>query len=125
MKEHIDKIMKSSKTEKSLDIRPELWDRLERQLDNSDRIERSLIKRKRKSRTQIRGSKWLAAASLALILTVTSTFYIQMNSYKMEDLNTSAKPYFTKEDLSGLEAYYNNPERLYLNTMPSNPIKVL
>ena len=125
MKEQIDKIIKSSETEKSLDIRPELWDRLERQLDNTDRIEHSFIRKNRSSNRKITSSKWLAAASLALILTITSTFYLQMNSYEMEDLPTSAKPYFTKDDLSGLEAYYGNQDKMYLNEDFLNPVKVL
>ncbi|MFT6809639.1 MAG: ferric-dicitrate binding protein FerR (iron transport regulator) [Saprospiraceae bacterium] len=119
MKEHIDKIIKSSETEKHLDIRPELWNRLERQLDNSDSMERSIARKQRPKRRKIVGSKWLAAASLAIILTIISTIYIQLNSYHMEDLNTStAEPYFTKEDLSGLENFYNQPDRLLLHKKP-------
>ena len=125
MKEHIDKIINSSETEKFLNIRPELWDRLERQLDNTDRIEHALVHRMHRSKVRITRSKWLAAASIALIFTITSTFYLQMNSYTMEDLKTSTKPYFTKEDLSGLEAYYDNPDKMYLNSNPANPVKVL
>ncbi len=118
MKEHIDKIIKSSETEKSLDIRPDLWDRLERQLENSDSIEMSFAKKQRTKRRKIVGGKWLAAASLALILTIISTFYLQVNKYQMEDLNTSKEPYFTKEDLSGMEDLYNQPDRVLLNKNP-------
>jgi len=116
MKEHIDKIIQASETERPIELRSELWDRLDRQLDSSERLESSLQQKKRTKRRRIAGSKWLAAASLALILTIVTSFYLQMHSYTIMDLKTSSEPYFTKEDLSELEHYYDNPDRLLLNT---------
>jgi len=84
--------IKSSETEKPLEVRPELWNRLDRRIGN----------RRRRSQPNWKRFIWMAASLLILMITVFGVS-IKSDSYSVEDLNTSGYPYFTKDDISGLE----------------------
>jgi len=86
----IDEIFKNSETEKSLEVRPELWRRLERRLEVEDG--ESEVK------TRPLWRPWMVAASL-VILVGASMLWKTSNQYSVEDLSADAAPEFSKEEL--------------------------
>ena len=97
----IDDIFKNSETEKNLELRPELWNRMERHLN------------RRKVRSP--KSKWLVAASLTLIISMTSLLYLNIDFYEVEDMTVQNAPRFSKEEIAGLEQVYWVPQSLFVN----------
>lgn len=96
---NIDDIIKSSQTEKPIELRPELWQRLERQLDeDKPPVVRSL-------RSQL-----LVAASVIVLMAAVSLIWSEMNRYTVEDLITEEQPYFTKDQLSNARHFHDDVE---------------
>ena len=98
---NIDDIIKGSETEKALDIRPELWDRLERQLDHNN--------------GSPSWSTWKIAASFLLLFSMTTLLYLNIDFYQVEDMTINGQPRFSKEEISGLEEVYWVPQSLFVN----------
>lgn len=113
MKSKIDTQIRTSETHKHIELRPELWNRLERQLDSIDRLEGRLLKKPKRKKTKLsRTQSWLVAASFTLILMALTTYVANSNTYQLEDLNANADPYFTKRELSDLKSYYTEDKSL-------------
>ena len=98
--DHIDQLIQHSESEKRLDIRPILWDRLERQLDQ-----------KPSGRPYLRWIFGSVAATISLI--AFSHFGLRQaesNTYLVEDLIYDSKPVFTRQEVEGLREYFINQE---------------
>ncbi len=102
MKKKIDDIFKNSEHQKSLDVRPELWDRLERQLDE-DVVVNSGFR------------PWIVAASIVLVTTLSALLYLNIDNYEVEDLSVEIEPNFSKEETAGLEQVYWIEPSIFLN----------
>ncbi len=99
--ENIDDFIRRSETDKEVEVRPELWRRLERRLD--DDIPQSA--------TASIWRPWMVAASV-LVLFGFSLFWRTSNSYDVEDLSAEKAPDFSKEELV-LFNYDNYPPTDY------------
>lgn len=102
MKKSIDQLFKNSEHEKALEVRPELWNRLERRLDQDRPYKRQW-------------HSWLVAASLILVLTMTVLLLLNIDRYHVEDLSGEVAPHFSKENIANLEELYYVPPSLFLN----------
>ena len=102
MNHKIDHIIKNSQHEKALDIRPELWQRLERRLDDHSEGPR-------------KSPRWLVAASLFVVLSLATLLILNIDRYRVEDLPVDNEPNFSKEHIANLEELYHVPPSLFLN----------
>lgn len=100
---HIDEIFKNSEHEKELPLRPELWDRLERNLDQVPAASRNMWR------------PWMVAASLMVVCSLSILLYLNVERYQVEDLDAKFGPHFSKEEISGLEEVYIVPNRIFVN----------
>ena len=98
---NIDDIFKNGEHQKALDIRPELWSRLERRLDEHPPARP--------------WKKWLIAASLLLLFSFTTLLYLNIDVYQVEDMTVTSEPRFSKEEIGGLEEVYWVPQSLFVN----------
>jgi len=99
--ENIDDFIRRSETNKELELRPELWRRLERRLDDEvpHRPTKSLWK------------PWIIAASIMMLFGF-SFFWKTSNAYSVEDLSADKAPGFSKEEFV-LFNYDNYPPADY------------
>jgi|GEM_PF-2464142 len=122
MKQNIDDIIKQSETSKSVDLDPQLWQRLERRLDfnsvpdvdnNISHMSTSLgdRRRRRKKNSKMLFSRVMVAASFAAVFALVSALYMSASKYQVTDLEVQSRPYFTKDDVDGLNRYYPAMER--------------
>lgn len=93
MKKTVDDIFKNSEHEKVLEIRPELWDKMERTLSNEPSI---------KKKTPL-FRRLLFAASLAFIIASSYAIAISLNDYQLEDLTPTEASNFTKEEIVSID----------------------
>lgn len=100
---HIDEIFKNSEHEKELPLRPELWDRLERNLDQVPSPSSNFWR------------PWMVAASFILVGSLSILLYLNIERYQVEDLDATFEPHFSKEEISGLEEVYIVPIRIFVN----------
>lgn len=99
----IDDIFREGEHQKELSIRPELWDKLERQLDK-DKITSSF--------------KWrplMVAASTIVLISMTALLYLNIDNYEVEDMSASLSPHFYIEEIANLETVYWQPQRIFVN----------
>ncbi len=109
----VDDIIKSSETQKRIDINPQLWDRVEEKLDQRD-----LVKKKNR---QI----WMVAASMAFVM-VSAIGLLRYNTpqYQVEDLINTNHPLLSNELINQLNSsiiYQDLPDHegtLQANTAP-------
>ena len=99
----IDDIFKEGEHQKALEIRPELWDKLERQLDGD------------KSPSTFNWRPWMAAASTVLLMSLTALLYLNIDRYELEDMSASLEPHFFMEEIANLESVYYTPQRIFVN----------
>lgn len=99
----IDDIFKQGEHQKELNIRPELWDKLERQLDEG------------KDSAGFNWRSLMIAASAIVLLSMTTLLYLNIDSYEVEDMSVSLSPYFFKEEIANLESVYYTPQRIFVN----------
>lgn len=102
MKNKIDQIFNQSEHQKALDLRPELWDKLERRLDGEGSPKASKW-------------NWMLAASILLIFSLSTLLYLNIDTYEVEDLSNEIQPYFSAEEISNLEDVYLVEIRLFVN----------
>jgi len=98
---NIDELIKNSETEKNIEVRPELWRKLERRLDDAPEssVQKSIWR------------PWLIAASVSLIFGF-SILWKASNNYQVEDLHADITPTFSKEEVV-LVNYANYPPADY------------
>ena len=102
----IDDIFKNSASDKPLPLRPELWNRLERQLETHT------------ASTVKTGFNWrslMIAASVLVVLSLTVLLYLNIDRYKVEDLDSEYAPHFFKEEIANLEEVYWIPQSIFVN----------
>ncbi len=99
----IDDIFREGHHQKRLEIRPELWDKLERRLDGNKTPIISLWR------------PWIVAASTVLIMCMTMLLYLNIDTYEVEDLSVYLKPQFYKEEIINLEEVYWAPQVIFVN----------
>ena len=100
---NIDDIFKEGEHQKELEVRPELWDKLERQLDGEER------------RSAFNLRPWLVAASIVLFMSMSTLLYLNIDHYELEDMSASIEPYFFMEEIADLESVYYTPQRIFVN----------
>ncbi len=88
--ENIDDYIRRSETDKDLEVRPELWRRLERRLDDDH---------PKVVPTKSIWSPWMVAASVMLLFGF-SFFWKSSSVYNVEDLAADKSPGFSKEELA-------------------------
>lgn len=98
---NIDELIKNSETERNIEVRPELWRKLERRLDDAPPA----------SEQRSFWRPWLIAASVSLIFGF-SIFWKASNNYHVEDLLADQTPTFSKEEFV-LVNYANYPPKDY------------
>jgi len=99
--DNIDDLINRSETEKNLELRPELWRKLERRLDEDEPV----------VRTRSFWRPWMIAASVMLLVGF-STIWKSTNLYSVEDLSADKAFGFTKEELV-LVNFNNYPPKDY------------
>jgi len=105
---HIDDIFKNGEHQKELEIRPELWDRVERRLDGDGAHKRQGSMR-----------PWMVAASMTLVITMSALLYLNIDTYEVEDMIVAIEPHFSKEEVADLEKVYWIEPSLFVNPNPS------
>ncbi len=95
--ENIDDYIRRSETDKELELRPELWRRLERRLDDDVPY----------TPTTSIWRPWMIAASVMMLFGF-SLFWKASNTYQVEDLSADMTPGFSKEELALFEYNYTN-----------------
>lgn len=91
MKDIFDHI-RSSETEKELEVRPELWKRMDRRLSH----------RKHQAKPNWKKLAWMAACMLIIIVAMFG-LSMQSSAYEVEDFKSSGMPYFTMDQISPLQ----------------------
>lgn len=99
----IDDIFQQGEHQKELDIRPELWDKLERHLDEG------------KGSLSFDWRPLMVAASSIVLISMTALLYLNIDSYELEDMSASLSPYFYKEEIANLESVYHTPQKIFVN----------
>ena len=84
--------IKASETEKELELRPELWNRMDRRLSQ----------RKHQAKPNWKRLVWMAASLLILMIAIFG-LSLPSNGYEVEDFNASGAPYFTMDQISALQ----------------------
>jgi len=111
--ENIDDLIRRSETEKHIELRPELWRKLERRLDDDVP--------KAKGRPFWR--PWMIAASIMMLVGF-SVVWKSSNNYSLEDLSAEKAPGFPKEELAlfnvGTFRDSNTGEAQYDNYPPAD-----
>ncbi len=100
---HIDDIFREGEHQKNLELRPELWQRLERRLDQPSEP----VKRKWRP--------WMVAASTILLVSLSALLLLNIDSYEVEDISAGLVPYFTSDEIAHLEDVYTIPQQIFVN----------
>lgn len=103
MKKTIDDIFKNSEHEKELELRPELWEKMERTLSNDPAHTPSTTAPVSKRLITPIYKKLMIAASLAFIFASAYALSITFNEYQVEDLVPSHVSSFTKEEIVSID----------------------
>ncbi len=102
MKRKIDHIFKRSRYDRGVTVRPELWQKLERRLDDAHPSGGRL-------------KSWMIAASIVVIFSMATWIFITQERYEVEDLTINSQPNFSKEEIYDLEKYYALPKKIKVN----------
>ncbi len=105
MKKSIDDIIASGVTQQPIPLRKELWHRLERRLEYDAP----------KKDGWHWGSKLKVAASIIVLMILLASLWLQINRYKVIDLDLSSSPYFTKDEIQRLEKYHEIQESIFVS----------
>ena len=105
MEKKIDDIFKEGIHKKEMNLRPELWNRLERQLDAEPE----------RRNTSFNWRSLMIAASVLVILSLTILLYLNIDRYRVEDLDGDIAPHFFKEEITNLEEVYWVPQQIFVN----------
>ena len=98
----IDEIFRQGQNLSPEEMRPELWNKLDRRLSDIRPPKRGL-------------RMWLTAASILLLASMLTLLNINSDTYQVEDLLIEDQPYFSKEEIEGLDAVYIAENRPMLN----------
>lgn len=103
MRKTIDDIFKNSEHEKELELRPELWEKMERTLFNDPAHTPSTTAPSRKRFSTPIYKNLMIAASLAFIFASVYALSITFNDYQLEDLVPANASSFTKEEIVSID----------------------